>query len=1000
MANTLTTEIIINKQHLDLFGDAGVVLNSSIKNIKELVGNTSDFTKEFTVPATTNNNSILKFYGEFDHQGGFNPHKKIDATLIIKNGKHVIGNIELRGTTHKNGEVESYILVFYGSLISIKNRLSEKKLTDLDWTSYEFVYNYANVIDTWNTPGNILIPVISHELDYLHMPFEKPIDGEYRPENIAAWESSRDVWAPNNGGGVLYTHTKPSYLIKPFVENIFDNFYFDEDNNIKYSVTWDAAISDYLDKMYILPSVEAGGLKPKLTIDSSALFHAKTNNFNYNFPLDGWKRVELDSEIYDYSNSFNTGAWQYECKATGKHTFTIKFRWNTGGFGRLKLDLKLDRGGTITTPGHWQTDYMPNVFNDSETFFTYHDVNMVEGDKLWVEMNMLSNTEVKEVNFILTDSPYATSPATTGFTVSAADMMPDLTAYDFITNFLKTYNLYMVPDGSGNIKIIDNIQYYAQGAAKGVKDWTTFVDISKVNSRKLELAKSVKLTYADGKDRNNVAYEEAIGKPYGEITHYPDIDFGTEKLEIKSIFTIIPPYTMDSITNEGLFLEDTNIPLHPQMSGDSKPINADFLLFYYNGMQPSHGWWMQEDSGPDGIPIFKAFDKFPYVTSVKDYIPVNVSDSLTYDYTTGMDTTTVPEGTNYAHFFAPYLQRMYDKNTRQVTIDGVLPLNEYLNFELDNRILIDGIYYIVIELKYNLITNTVNMVLESFNTEFTEFKLTDFQGDGKVSLLKKTGKLIPFGPASASDVSDNFKKTHNLKTRFSPVWSGTYLFKNSAVIYPTRTINIGGGGTGFSGYSGVSGYSGFATGISGVSGFSGVSGYSGLDSTVLHGHGTIGMQGNLSWSIPILRTDVWQKVDMSAFRQSTFVNFSYDITGDFLKLDFPVPDKTLVHVTMTIYMAVNPNESRLRTFYVTHGEISGAGGAIGNPHVHHEWQYATCAVQNSYSGLMIPISYTWSGDITNGNGIEIYIKSNQVSPPNILGRGMVLTVHGTVTKSG
>ncbi|NBQ17448.1 hypothetical protein EBU24_03960, partial [bacterium] len=162
-----------NYSKLELFNDEKIELTSSVQNIQDISKVYTDFTQSFTVPASTNNNSILHHFYQSDvdveQTTGSNPQNKwnfnfrIRAKIEIDLVPFRNGTIMMEKANIKNGSVDSYTITFYGDLTSLKDKFGEKKLSDLDFTAYDIDYTAANVINRVTSSGsqNIMFPLIS-----------------------------------------------------------------------------------------------------------------------------------------------------------------------------------------------------------------------------------------------------------------------------------------------------------------------------------------------------------------------------------------------------------------------------------------------------------------------------------------------------------------------------------------------------------------------------------------------------------------------------------------------------------------------------------------------------------------------------------------------------------------------------------------------------------------------------------------------------------------------
>jgi len=151
---------------LELFNDEKIELTSSVQNIQDISKVYTDFTQSFTIPASTNNNSILHHFYQSDVDvidNGWNFNFRIRARIEIDLVPFRTGTIMLEKANIKNGSVDSYTITFYGDLVSLKDKFGETKLSDLDFTAYDIDYTATNVINrvTTDSVENLMFPLIS-----------------------------------------------------------------------------------------------------------------------------------------------------------------------------------------------------------------------------------------------------------------------------------------------------------------------------------------------------------------------------------------------------------------------------------------------------------------------------------------------------------------------------------------------------------------------------------------------------------------------------------------------------------------------------------------------------------------------------------------------------------------------------------------------------------------------------------------------------------------------
>ena len=175
----------INFQRLDLFEDEQITLSQTIQDIRDIKKVFTDFSKSFNLPASSTNNKLFKHYYRRDlisdaiPNGIFNANSKLDALLELNFKPFRRGFIVLNGVKLKNNVPDSYNITFFGQTVQLKDRLSDRKLSSLDFAKFNHEYNVANVKEGLKTfvsslknqtvtVPHIVYPLISHTQRFIY----------------------------------------------------------------------------------------------------------------------------------------------------------------------------------------------------------------------------------------------------------------------------------------------------------------------------------------------------------------------------------------------------------------------------------------------------------------------------------------------------------------------------------------------------------------------------------------------------------------------------------------------------------------------------------------------------------------------------------------------------------------------------------------------------------------------------------------------------------------
>ena len=180
----ISVDVYIEGERLDLFKDETISLVDTIQNTRDPATVFTGFTKQFSVPASKNNNKIFQHYYNSDIYDGFDGRLYVSAELRINSSTFKKGNVKLDEVKLVGGKASTYIITFFDYLVNLNQVIGNTKLKDLSYLSnFNHSYDQTNVIDGFEagltissgftfrrTTGdaNIVYPFISHTKQYAY----------------------------------------------------------------------------------------------------------------------------------------------------------------------------------------------------------------------------------------------------------------------------------------------------------------------------------------------------------------------------------------------------------------------------------------------------------------------------------------------------------------------------------------------------------------------------------------------------------------------------------------------------------------------------------------------------------------------------------------------------------------------------------------------------------------------------------------------------------------
>ena len=108
-------------KQVDVFQDGTINLVSSIKDFRSPDKIFTDFSRNFSLPASARNNLLFKHFYDYDIiEGGFDARSAKDARIEINDRPFREGYITLDSVEIKNNKPSTYKVTFYGKFKNIK----------------------------------------------------------------------------------------------------------------------------------------------------------------------------------------------------------------------------------------------------------------------------------------------------------------------------------------------------------------------------------------------------------------------------------------------------------------------------------------------------------------------------------------------------------------------------------------------------------------------------------------------------------------------------------------------------------------------------------------------------------------------------------------------------------------------------------------------------------------------------------------------------------------
>lgn len=658
---------------LELFNDEQVIINSSIQNIFDISKVFTDYSQSFTIPASTINNVIFKhFYqtdiGDINNLNGIIDHnKRRKAFIEIDLTPFRRGKISLEKANIKNGAADNYQIVFYGDLISLKDKFGEDKLNQLDYVDYEFPYNGTEVFDRvtdYNNVYDVRFPLISSSRLWSY--------NDSGPDDIT-----------QNTKHINYNELFPALRVKRILGLIGDT----------YGISFNGAfLSDerYTNAFLLCKNANEFNF---ITESLSLMFDSKSNVNDINWSGVSTQNaedfVDLGNESINITN-FNTQVYQHKIQI---------YVSSISAVGTLYVDVFQD-GNYYQT---FQTG-IPNTFNIVIPNTSGLNTNFTFKLRATTSMNVGCTVFYQPYAFtynaftstvLVTYSTATINCSTVGIlgTINLASYMPDMKIADFVAGILKEFNCTCIPISENTYEILPLDDWYGSGA---VVDITQYTDIQSIDIERIKLYKKIAFKYQESESFANKRYFEANGQHYGNVEYQYSYD-GDEYIIESPFENLLFQRVLDNVGDYAIlgYNLDTNYNSY---------VPKPTLLYEYGASNSLvHNIKFNDGSVTQSISKYMLFGQDLTYNGTKYSLNFGADNSIIHN-------ETIQYGL-FATYYFPYLTNLYNLKNRLVYVKTNLPISILTNLQLNDRLIIRDKRYIINEMKSNLTSGEVEFVL-------------------------------------------------------------------------------------------------------------------------------------------------------------------------------------------------------------------------------------------------------------------------------------------------
>lgn len=487
--------IISTGQILDLYENETIAQNWQYTNFQDF-GSNGDFTRQFRIPATANNVSIigaLQSPNAVPAENYF--HKKLPCELRVDTIPVSLGHIRVMQAITQADVLTDFEVTYYGVTPDLSRSIGDKKLSDI--AALSTLNHTSSASELTATTG-----------DYIYALIER---GQKFSEGGQA------------GTRMIYSDNHPLYAAD-FTPCVSWGFLF---RNIvsEAGFTLDALpLLNELDDYY-MPFTNSKFLRTTEQ-PSDYFFNAGyTTNQSSGSPVSMTEFFDNNNDYDNATTPFGSDFGTYTTPFTGWFTFRIWLTIDINSSNSTNFGVRLYNKVTNETLKVWYG------FISASTASSSNFANGVYSAEIYVDGNTQIQWDIfnAQASYTLQGSPsndpesgtgwalVGVSQAMYGQTIDMAANAPDMKQIEFLRDVINMHCCAVIPSRTipNEIKIIPQKDYIGQGDDV---DWTDKLDVSKdvVIKPTTEFQKArLKFTYKAGGEYASKLYSDA-GRVYGD----------------------------------------------------------------------------------------------------------------------------------------------------------------------------------------------------------------------------------------------------------------------------------------------------------------------------------------------------------------------------------------------------------------------------------------------------------------------------------------------------
>ena len=656
---------------MDLFDDESVSVTDSLLNIRDISKVFVPFSKQFSLPASKQNNKLFRHYENTDVLNSYDARFRNDAIIKLNGNDYKKGKIQFKSVDLKNNSPYAFKVVFFGETVDLKEVLAEDDLSALQFPdSFNFEYSEANIIDRFtNQQEELSVANIHHSKN---MRFT---DDGYK-DNIT-------------GTGLGYQDLKPAipvYRIIEAISNTYPSINFNTGffNRVEFRKVY---MWLHKNEGFITNSLDGGGtrtisndfgIRPVLGTGDDWQYSSGSGDVRRAF---FGRHGDIAAFAHRYTVSLTVTA-----PPTSTYTVTYRNVWNNA-----VIYEEEQTGGGIATRVITQQDC-------GDVPYLHIKVELTADSTFAVTQALSVYHEARTSwNWTGIGNSYYTIAADSSTNVfKVSEQLPKMKVIDFLSNLFKMFNLVVYKEGE-NIQVDSARFFYETGKAW---DITRYTDISTSTVERLFQFKNMKFDFKSKKSFLVKYSDEVQGNKFSQESYGNDKwDGGDYNVEVD-----FEKMMYERLNNENTG-DLTTISQGAMLDSNFEPTIGKPLLFYM--ITRNSGGNISIGDTP--VASYNSPSQLPS----NNFWGIN-TPKISLNFGSEMDefSRTIGEDRNlFSEYYLDQVQTGFDVRSRLLKISAYLPLGLISQYKMNDVFVIANKPYIINKITTNLLTNKSDLEL-------------------------------------------------------------------------------------------------------------------------------------------------------------------------------------------------------------------------------------------------------------------------------------------------